>query len=103
MSGEYVEKRGLTWKVQTAKLLKEIVDCGIPQTMGVMYAPMNIFRTKLIELAELAKEINDPRLSLWCCEMTLFEQANPDSKDYDKNIFDKLQKEINKMEAENDN
>ncbi len=87
-----------TWKIHTPMFLKEIVDNGLRERMGVFFTPLNLFQRKLYELAELSQKINDPRLHLWFCEMTLYEQADPYSKDYDSEIFNKLKAEIKKLE-----
>jgi len=79
-------------------LLQEIADHALPRNMGVLFQPLNMFRNKLIELAELAVKIDDPRLLKWCCEVGLYDCVNPDSENYDPEVFEKLQKQIDEME-----
>ncbi|MBA2852997.1 hypothetical protein [Methanococcus maripaludis] len=81
-------------RIDTASILEEIADRGLPRNAGTLKIPLNFIRTKLWQLAELAIEIDDPRLSLWCCQMTLFSCADPKSDDYDPKIFEKLKEEI---------
>lgn len=69
------------WRVHTPNLLKEI--CTNPQ-IGVAVVGVSIFARILYALADRAKELNDPELNSICLRLTLFSQADPESKDYDK-------------------
>ena len=84
----------MVWKIHTPNFLKEIVECAIPKNQGILFYPLNLFQRKLYELAQISQEIDNPKLHLWCCEMCLYSNADPESKDYDSKIFDKLRKKI---------
>lgn len=88
------QDKKMHWKIHTPNFLKEIVECAIPKNQGILFIPLNIFQRKLYELAELSQKIDDPRLHKWCCEMTLYSNADPESSDYDKDIIKKLNKKI---------
>jgi hypothetical protein len=98
--GEEQMRDKLKWKIDTISLLTEIVDCAIPKKMVVLYQPVNQLRLKLWELAELGREIDDPRLHLWLCEMTLYSIADPKSEDYDPEVFKKLEQKIKELKNE---
>ena len=78
-----------TFKVHTPNLLKEIADFGLPQNSGVLFVPLNQFRTLLLKVAERASLIGDPILNKLMCDLTLYEVADPQSKEYDKDVLDK--------------
>ena len=87
----------LHFRIHTPNLLKEIADCALPQKTGILKVPINEFRCRLWELAELGREINDPRLNLWLYDMALYEEGDPSSKDYNPNIPKILEGQINKI------
>ncbi|MBA2858266.1 hypothetical protein HNP93_000967 [Methanococcus maripaludis] len=89
----------LHFRMDIIALLHEIADNALPKNMGILFQPLNMFRNKLIELGQLAVEINDPRLLKWCCEVGLFSCVDPDSDDYDPDVFEKLQKLIDEMKT----
>ena len=73
----------LRWKVNTPQLLKEIL-CN--NEMAILFQPINIYKDLLLELAERAIELNDPKLNALMCRMALYEVSNPYSKEYDAEI-----------------
>lgn len=89
----------MKFKIHLPNLLKEIVDCALPKRMGLLYQPINQLRIRLVELAELGQEIDDPRLHLWLYEMALYSQGDPQSKDYDKNIHTELLQKVTELKG----
>ena len=87
----------LEWRIHTPNLLKEIVDYALPRNSGMLKFPLNQFRRRLLQLAELAREIDDPRLHLWCYQMALYEEGDPGSKDYNPDAPAILKKKIEKL------
>lgn len=86
------------WKVHTPNLLGDIiVNLSSSNNIGAIYQPINIFRKMLVELSEVAREIDDPRLHLMMCKLTLYENSDVSSKEYDPNIMAKLRKSISEM------
>ena len=73
----------LRWKVNTPQLLKEIMSNN---GMSILYAPINIYKDLLAELAERAIELNDPKLNALMCRMALYEVSDPYSKEYDAEL-----------------
>lgn len=88
--------RKLHFKINTPGFLKEVVDNALGENMGILKIPLNILRINLCLVAERGAELNDPVLNKILCDMALFEQSDPYSKEY--NI--KMIKEVDKKYAE---
>lgn len=88
------------WKCHTPNLINDIITHMNPVGVGVVRAPLQIFKQILSELTELSIEIDDPRLHLIMCKLTLYESADPESKEFDKDIFKKLEKQIKDLSIE---
>lgn len=89
----------LEFKVHTPNLLKEIVEYALPKNNGMLFVPINQFRQLLIKVAERCSELNDPVLNKLMCQLTLYECADPDSKEYNQKILDEVTKEFEKQEV----
>lgn len=63
----------LGFRVDTPALLKEIADCGLPQRIGVMKVPLNVFQGLLAKVAGRAIELNDPELNVLMLSLNLYE------------------------------
>lgn len=72
------------FKLHTPQLLKEITECGLAPQSGVLFVPINTLRILLGKVAERAAQLNDPILNKLMCDMTLYEIADPRSKDFSK-------------------
>lgn len=92
MSNKLTENLPNGFKVHTAELLKEIADCGLDRNMGVLKVPLNIFRKYLIDIAERSAELDDPILNEIMINMTLYEESDPKSKDFDKQVIEDVYK-----------
>lgn len=86
-------KKQLNWKIHTPNLFKEIVDCN-PKHNGVFRVPLMQLNCILAEIADRARELNDPKLKLLCCRLTLYEIADPESKKYNPDVFKILEKKV---------
>lgn len=84
----------MDFKIHTPNFLKELCDCGLDRRMGIYKIPLNQLRQKLIELAEIGRKINNPLLNLWLFDMTIYEESDPESKDYNIKLRDKIIKKI---------
>lgn len=73
----------LEFKICTPAFLKEVFDNN-PTLGGVLYVPVNILRGYLIQIAERASELNDPKLNAIMAQMALYDECDPYSKDYDE-------------------
>jgi len=82
----------LSFKVHTANLLKEITESALPKSCGVLFQPINIFRQLLLQVAHRASQINDPVLNKLMCDLTLYEVADIQSTEYDKETVEKINK-----------
>ena len=91
------ETDDLSWRINTARLLKEIAS---NESMWILAKPLTILGHKLHDLAELAVKINDPRLHLWCMDMALYEQGNPEETPLDeiRDLRAQLIKQIEEMD-----
>jgi len=78
------------FRVHTPNLLKEIVSNSIPRSHGVLFVPLNSLRILLGKVAERASELNDPILNQLMFDMTLYEIADPESKDYDSHAREEI-------------
>lgn len=87
-------KKQLSFKIHTPNFLIELVDCGLDVKMGILKVPLNEFRRKLVELADIGRKIDNPLLHLWLFDMTLYEEADPESKDYNPKLRKQILKEI---------
>jgi len=75
------------WRCHLPNLIKEtLVNHGA----SALKIPMQITMDILHELAELALEIDDPRLHKLMCRLTLYAQADPESPDYDPEMVKSL-------------
>ncbi|HDY89429.1 MAG TPA: hypothetical protein ENH82_15100 [bacterium] len=83
-------KQALTFRVHTSNLLKEIVECAIPTSAGVLYVPVNQFRLLLCAVAERATKLNDPELNKLMCQLTLYEESDPNSKHYNPDLMQEM-------------
>ena len=92
----------LHFRVHTTNLLKEIVDNSLTVGKnGVLFVPINQLRVLLCMVAERAAEINDPKLNALMIRMTLYEVADPESNEYNREIVNEHMKLLNKNEQTN--
>jgi hypothetical protein len=76
----------LHWKCHTPRLLQEI---GNNNNMNTIQKPLMIFARLLEEVADRAIKLNDGKLNALMCRLTLYECADPYSKDYDEKLTKK--------------
>ena len=88
------------FKVDTYPFLVEIVEGALREGMGVLKVPINVFRIYLINLVERSLELNDPVLNMIMCNMGLYEQASPSSKEYNQEMINKVREEYFKFVKE---
>lgn len=79
--------RALRWKVHTPNLLKEIASN--PQLWAVV-TPLQIFANLLAEVAERAIELGDDQLNQLMLRLTLYEQADPESRDFVRGLVEEF-------------
>lgn len=68
-----MDKGNFDFRIDTNQFLNEIADCAIPQSMGVLKIPLNIFKNLLAQTAQRATEINDPKLNILMLKLGLYE------------------------------
>ena len=81
------------WKINVPSMLTEIAE-GYPSKHNPWIAPVSMLKQVLAELAELAIKIDDPRLHIMMCRLTLYSASDPYSENYQKDIVEQLQKEM---------
>lgn len=96
-----MKKKPLRFKVHTPNLLREIANCALPQNSGVLKVPLNIFQMYLGKIADRCIEINDPILNEIMCDMTLYDEADPESKNYSKKLVNKVYRNANYFRKNN--
>jgi hypothetical protein len=65
----------LVWRTHMPNLLHEIA-CN--PTVAILKVPLNIVAQQMAKLADLAIEIDDPRLHLMMMDLTLYDNADPE-------------------------
>lgn len=68
----------MQFSVNTIGLLTEIVDSGLDRRMGVLKTPINQFRHLLVQVAQRATELNDPKLNVLMLRLWLYEASPED-------------------------
>lgn len=79
----------LEFKINTPQFLKEVFNEN-PKLGVVFKIPANIFREYLIQIANRAAELNDPKLNAIMCQMALYSIADPYSPEFNKSITEKI-------------
>ena len=82
--------------MHTPNLLNEIADHALTSNSGVLKVPLNQFRLLLVQVANRASQLNDPVLNQLMCELTLYEEADPQSKAYNKQLLKKAEAQFYK-------
>ena len=77
------------FRVDTMKLLHEICDSAMPQTMGIVKIPLNVFKNLLAQVAQRATQLHDPILDRLMFDLTLYELPEPTSTEYGE-LMDKV-------------
>jgi hypothetical protein len=80
-----VQHKELSWKVHIPSLFNEIVENGGLGT-SIFRVPLSITSRILGEVAQRALELNDPKLNALMCRLTLYEQSDPYSKEYNPKL-----------------
>lgn len=60
--------------------------------MAIMSQPINVFATLLYQVGEIARELNDDKLNALMIRLTIYEQADPESPLYDKEMCKEVMK-----------
>lgn len=81
----------LKWKCHTPKLFEEIL---VNPGTAMLRQPLIIFRAILAEVAQRAIELNDDELNLLMLRLTLYECADPMSKNYNSEIIRQLEAKL---------
>ena len=76
--------RQLAWKVHTPNLLQEVLNNNSTQ---ILLRPLQIMGHLLAAVATRAAELNDRKLNKLMLQLTLYEKADPGSKDYDPEVM----------------
>ncbi len=84
------EHHELGWRVHTANLMSEIMNN--PET-GILHVSIQIFSQLLCEVGERAAELHDPVLNALMMRLTIYEQADPTSKDYRPELYEEVLQE----------
>ncbi len=72
------------FKVHTLNLMNEVIDRALIPNMGIIKIPINQFMRLLGEVTDRAAMLNDPELNALMCRLTLYEQSDIQSKEYDQ-------------------
>ena len=69
----------------------------------ILRIPIGIFVKLLYEVGQRASELNDPELNKLMIRLTIYEIADPENKNYDKELCDKILKGENESKSSLDN
>lgn len=86
------EKNKANWRVHTMNLFKEIVEETNSKDSEAITKPLQIMAGLLFEVGKRASELDDPRLNELMCRLTIYTIADPQNKDYDPVMLDKILK-----------
>ncbi len=75
------------WKIHTPNLLGEILE---NKGTSILTRPLQIFASKLTAIAARAIELQDKELLKLCCDLTLLEESDPKSENYDPELVKSL-------------
>jgi len=79
----------LGWRCHTPNLIHEIGDCN---ELGPVVPALRIFQTLLVQLSEVAIEIDNPKLNSMMVRLTLYSAGEPSNPDYNaKQIYEILE------------
>lgn len=86
-----IEKIDIThgFKIHTPQLLKEITNNN---GIGALKIPLRVLQRYLVSVAERTIELDDPIMNKIMCEMTLYDQVDPQSKTFQPNLMDEVNK-----------
>jgi len=82
------------WRAHLPRLIEEIANN--PQCSALVI-PLRITREIIDRVAQRAIELNDPQLNALMCRLTLYEQSDPYSPHYNKEVTDKTILEGNRI------
>ncbi len=71
----------LPWKINTHALIKELSS---NEGLEILKTPLIIFMRLLHKVSDRALELDDPELNSLMCRLALYEQSDPNSKEYDE-------------------
>lgn len=84
------------FRVHVPNLLGEtFINACRPKDLNALRIPLNEFLKYLRTLTERCAELNDPILNKIMIDMTLYEQSDLASKDYNQDMVDQVNKNYN--------
>lgn len=94
----------LGFKIHTPNIFTDIIPNAFtnPNDYAVLKIPLDLLRGYLGKVAERCAEINDPVLNKLMCELTLYEQSDLTSPNYDENMVNQVSKDFNDFELSKD-
>jgi hypothetical protein len=79
------------FRVHVPNLLNETFICAVrPQDLAALTIPLNELNRYLRTLTARCAEVNDPVLNKIMIDMTLYEESDPCSKDYNQEMVDQV-------------
>lgn len=96
MPKPYIELNA-EFKVHVKNLLQETLNNA---GTSIMEVPFRLLLSRLAQIADRAIELNDPKLTALCCSLALFEQSDPESKEYDVKMVEEAVRRANQLHNE---
>lgn len=84
----------MKWRVHTPELFNRIFEISAKRKDAeILQNPLIIFKDLLVKVGERASELDDPKLNALMCRLTIYAVADPQDKEYDKKLLNKILKE----------
>jgi hypothetical protein len=84
------------FRVHTPNLLSEtFINAVRPKDLAALQIPLNQFTKYLRTLTARCAELNDPVLNKIMIDMTLYEQSDLSSKEFNQEMVDQVNKDYN--------
>lgn len=77
----------LEFRCHVPNLLKLISDDLNHMNSHLTSVPLSTFSQLLSKVADRATELNDDKLNKLMCQMALYEESDPESKNYNKELM----------------
>lgn len=93
------------FKIHTPNLFNDT----IPNTFSdqreyeILRIPLNLLRHYLLKIASRCAEIDDPILTKLMCDMTMYDEADPNSSDYNEELINAANENYKKFINERTN
>lgn len=83
------KKKDMVWRSHVKKLFEEIIEHG-GHAVSAAHTPLRLTYSILIEVAQRANELQDPKLNSLMARLALYEECDPASPHYNGHEFTEM-------------